>query len=724
MVGMSAITARALRTDGVSIYMRFRSLKIVNFKAIRLFEVNELTNFILIAGPNGCGKSCVLDAIRLLKSVYGGYQANEWMQWFGEFQIDLNDREQVTRLFRDPENSIEMAGTIELDQTEKEYLAASAERVVEPIVWSTITGQPIDSTNFSMTAIATQYRQHGAAAAQAISEAASTLRKALVADAFPLALTIEPDLRLTPEPNPTMEVIFQTYVPDRLGVIEYHSASRSYQREAIGGVNLDAKQLDSQRMTQSLYNWQQKYLNVKTQLATTYIRELVARASGTTTDETDPNETLKELFQTFFPDKEYLGVEPDPNGGLRFPVRTRGGRVHDINELSSGEKEVLYGYLRLRNSTPRNSTLLLDEPELHLNPGLLRGFPDFYHKNLGKARNNQLWLVTHSDTLLRQAVGNPNYSVFHMTTADADNATGNQAVEVLAHDELERATIDLVGDLATYRPQGKVVLFEGGGDTDNDVRITERLFPTFAKSVNLVSGGSKQRVRDLYEVLAATAEQVGMADRFFAVTDKDSAPWETPPAGARQLSWDVYHIENYLLEPLFVREAVEVLMGRPRFETDQQVLDALRDAAYEILPALISVRLKKIVNDKIVSSVHLGGNPTAQDPAAALIESVNATFSRLNDAQTEIDRAFLETQATAIKDQLSAALNNGSWVKEFPGRSVLQRFAANVLTGIGSYEGFRNVIVDQMVDAGFEPTGMRHVIDVIEASNEPIGPHS
>jgi len=309
-----------------------------------------------------------------------------------------------------------------------------------------------------------------------------------------------------------------------------------------------------------------------------------------------------------------------------------------------------------------------------------------------------------------------------MTTADTDSPTSNQAVKVLAQDELERATIDLVGDLATYRPQGKVVLFEGGGDTDTDVRITERLFPAFAKIVNLVSGGSKQRVRDLYEVLAATAEQVGMADRFFAVTDKDSGPWETPPAGAHQLSWDAYHIENYLLEPSFVRQAVEVLVGEDRFENDQQVFDTLRDAAAETLPELVSVRLKKIVNDMIVSSVHLGGNPRTQDAAEALIDSVNATFVRLNAAQSKIDRAFLDSQATIIKDGLSNALNDRTWVKEFPGRFVLQRFAANVLAGKGSYEGFRNVIVDQMVDAGFEPTGMRQVIDTIMASNPPVGP--
>ena len=82
--------------------MRFSSLLIENFKAIERLEVTELTDFVLIAGPNGCGKSCIFDAIRLLKSVYGGYQSNEWQQWFGEFQIDMNNRDELKRLLRNP----------------------------------------------------------------------------------------------------------------------------------------------------------------------------------------------------------------------------------------------------------------------------------------------------------------------------------------------------------------------------------------------------------------------------------------------------------------------------------------------------------------------------------------------------------------------------------------------------------------------------------------------
>jgi hypothetical protein len=41
-----------------------------------------------------------------------------------------------------------------------------------------------------------------------------------------------------------------------------------------------------------------------------------------------------------------MGVRPEPGGTLSFPVRLSSGDTHDINELSSGEKELVYGYLR------------------------------------------------------------------------------------------------------------------------------------------------------------------------------------------------------------------------------------------------------------------------------------------------------------------------------------------------------------------------------------------
>ena len=691
--------------------MRFSSLSISNFKAVSRFEIDDLTDFILVAGPNGSGKSAVLDAIRLLKSVYGGYQSNEWRQWFDEFQINIRNRSGFRRLFRDATREVVIDADVQISDTERDYLRASAEEIREPLVWQAVTGQPLENYGFSSLAIATQFRQFGEEVTQQVAESAAVLRASLTQDTYHLSLRIGPDLNLRIEPNLTMETVFQTYEPEKLGIIDYHSASRTYARETVGGINLDVSNLEAQRRQWSLYNWQAKYQNVKAELATTYLRELIARDAGVAADTSDLNTTLRELFQAFFPEKEYLGVQPDPGGEISFPVRLATGETHDINELSSGEKEVLYGYLRLRSSTPRNSTILLDEPELHLNPALLRGFPDFYHRHIGRGQGNQLWLVTHSDTLLRQAVGNSSYSVFHMTTA-ASAAGENQALEVVADDALQRATVDLVGDLATYRPNGKVVILEGGGDSEFDVSMVQRLFPDFARRVNLVSGGGKRRVRDLYEVLAATAQQAQIGQRFYAIVDKDTEASAAPEAAASR-SWDVYHIENYLLVPKYVRGAAAAILPGA-FANDGEVRDALQACAAEVIPRSVLRLLQSEINGRFVSAIVIAGPPDASSPADALMPSIEASIHRLGDASRELGALeVIKEKATAHEEVLSAAIADETWTSVLPGREVLQRFVDKHLGGNIRYEAFRNLVIEQMAEDGYQPPGMARLLERI-----------
>jgi hypothetical protein len=528
-----------------------------------------------------------------------------------------------------------------------------------------------------------------------------------------ISLRIHPNGDMVTDPSKLAEAAFQAYEPSYLGVIEYHSASRSYSRQAVGGLNLDVRAFEDQQRQSRLYNWQNKYQNVKTELASSYLRNLIARESGNPAEADDLNATLSELFQTFFPDKAYDGVRPQVGGSLDFPVLLSSGERHDIDELSSGEKEILYGYLKLRTSTPKHSVILLDEPELHLNPSLIQGFADFYYRHLGVAQDNQLWLITHSDSLLRQAVGNINYRVYQMLPALSMGDATNQAAEILADDDVERATIALVGDLASYRPNGKVVILEGKAEHGFDVTMVKRLFPDLARYVNLASGGHKQRVRDLYTVLSSPSLQSAIKSRFFAVVDRDSDPPKAGESGAAIFAWDAYHIENYLLDPGCIRAATATLLGRMIFSGDDELLRALRDCAEELIDSLVIQQVQGEVNNRFVEAINIGGDPHISDPAACLMPSIQASTQRLSAVSAILTSSELERMAQSHRTRLSESLASEAWLKDFPGRLILRRYVNRYFGGKIDSLLFANAVLDKMVEYGIRPPGMEQVLQAI-----------
>ena len=449
-------------------------------------------------------------------------------------------------------------------------------------------------------------------------------------------------------------------------------------------------------------------------MAATYIKEILAAQVGPKTGAQESlSNTLKELFRTFFPDKEFLGPQPTPSGTLAFPVRTADGSTHDLNELSAGEKELLYGYLRLRNSAPKYSVILLDEPELHLNPRLIRGLPAFYQKHLGDALDNQIWLITHSDALLREAVGRSGCSVFHMQTGSAANS--KQATPLLANEGLQRAIIDLVGDLAAYRPDAKLIIFEGE-NSEFDQRMASSLFPILPEKANLVSAGNKQRVRGLHEVLAVALAKGQVPMKIFSIVDADSDvdSGVKNPSPDKSFAWDVYHIENYLLESRFILKILKDL-GVSIYQSEEDVYSALRDCARETMTSLVRHELSSTVNSLLINCIKIATDPQLNEISPALSAAVSRSATNLqNVVACKLNPDLLARQEATLRVEYEKSLAADSWRKRFRGRDILRRFVGRI--GKTEYEVFRDLIMANMRDAGFQPEGMRLVINNILSS--------
>jgi predicted ATP-dependent endonuclease of OLD family len=119
------------------ITMRITSLTIENFRAIRNLQIHEVQDATVIAGPNGCGKSSVFDAIRLLKSAYGQYFQDEWNLWFREFQLPARALgHDATSVLFDPKRNLKIRLELDLTDGERAFLSQNAGRYLEAFNWN------------------------------------------------------------------------------------------------------------------------------------------------------------------------------------------------------------------------------------------------------------------------------------------------------------------------------------------------------------------------------------------------------------------------------------------------------------------------------------------------------------------------------------------------------------------------------------------------------------
>jgi len=267
--------------------MKIRRLLIENFKGIQRIHMTDLEDVITIAGKNGCGKTCLLEGIRLLKSQYGHYSENESRAWWDEKQVDLRKAGATKKVLRNKAKRAAVEVEIELTESEKAYVREDPNHLTEVMAIRLIAPGIENQFEYRIREWSLQnWRAIPALAERAkqVETTTNAIRNAiegeLVGRTTRGRFDILQDGRLEMTTNHLLSFVFGTFAPRNLGIIEFNPADRRYPNEPFTNVTVDVEKQDEAWKQSAMYNTEAKYGGVKEALGNEWIREVIRREAG------------------------------------------------------------------------------------------------------------------------------------------------------------------------------------------------------------------------------------------------------------------------------------------------------------------------------------------------------------------------------------------------------------------------------------------------------------
>ena len=194
---------------------------------------------------------------------------------------------------------------------------------------------------------------------------------------------------------------------------------------------------------------------------------------------------INEIFEILDLDIKISGISKNAKS---IPIFTNSaGDKFDINELSSGEKQLFLRTLAIKMLNPENSIILIDEPELSLHPKWQQKIVDVYRK-IGK--NNQIIIATHSPHIL----GSVRKENIMLLDKDDDGKivvrTGDELYDSYGQ-PTDRVLKDIMGLETTRNPKVFKLLEEAGELVDKNEYESEE-FKTKYKELREILGNKDE----------------------------------------------------------------------------------------------------------------------------------------------------------------------------------------------------------------------------------------
>ena len=600
--------------------MRILSFRIENFRNLRLAECTNVPNFMVICGGNGCGKSALLEALMTAKEHAGRY---------GNFYFDPR-----AVSVNAPNARISM--DLSVSNEEIAFVKNKFNQECQPIE------KIIIEINKDGSARTTQR-------STAVHNLLSYYGRSLGAPGF----------------------------------FDYIVAHRQIKRNNLE--TWQPKFISDDQAKQTLASGEMKFQFTKEYLASLKMKDLQDLEKTFQSGNPEFKDSLEEIkifFNDFFTPMKFKDVLIHKSP-FEFIISTPMGDI-DIDDLSSGEKEILNTYIRFHQLNPKGAVILFDEADAHLHPDLERRYLEVL-KNISS--ECQLILTTHSPEMMISAGTDALYTILKHPPEDGSN----QFVRVSDNDQKHTVLSDLMGSRGIISFNQRIIFIEGE-NSSVDREIYESFYSPGRYNVSFVPAGNSSTVRQISEKVNKLLTASTGFQQYFSIIDGDIDRFEPDPTeGKRFFRLPVYHVENLLINENEIYEATKSMLGSGcKYNSPEEVKE-------ELIKQLTSgSHLKSFTKALIDAKI-----------AKTAKEAYDATFKNQDGRTITFEHyTFLEIEEKA-QNILQSAINDDTWRAKCKGRELLKAFCGqnNI-----RYEHLRNILISRCSTPPKEISDIMNVI--------------
>lgn len=644
--------------------MKINNIRIQNFRKLADINFNCKGSINTIVGPNGVGKSSIIEAIRLLKSILLQSQDNEAITALQVMGIFSPQNQSVTfdAICSDLNKQTKIGLTISLNEDELQFVTdRTSEFALLRLQYAIgqIPGSQLNLIGYLSTPAGQQ--QFNSIHQDTIQQLNDFKSYKKLAD---IELTINRGQSQGKNgfDQELISFIFRNTTSSQT-LFSVFPADRNF---PTGDANIQLGQGDLQQQLQS-FSIQP---NLKFQrLKNTIINNLLLNNNDIQPIKKD----FELIFQHLLPGKELYGIRiEDSTNRLSVLIReSSNNAIYDIDFLSSGEKGLLLTLFLLIRTISKGGIVIIDEPELHLNPAVCRNIISFLKKHICEKMDIQIILTTHSAEILTETKEDESLQLLNLINPYTispiyknDNTEAAEAIKALGV-----STADLLFNKG-------VIYLEGTTDED----YLNEVIRSYSVSFKVKSLGGRTVIENEIRTLQSSDKTGSLKGLHIFILDFDNKPTTlTSSNNVKVLQWDRYSFENYLLDIDTMYDVIRE-RGSAKFPSNRaEFTRTIKKLAFEQIDgfAINEVYTKAVPSSISLSKKELKSQKSALEVAHTLSDKILTLKNELEAFNKENWINDFVENATSQTDQLKEVWE-ANWKKQCKGKELL----------IGIYEYF------------------------------------